>query len=42
MHKCVFSSGITDALVLMHLTTSIHSGDKLFIVLDQFYTKYYL
>ena len=41
MHCCIVSTVATDALVLKHQATSIHSADKTFIVLDQFHIKIY-
>ena len=39
MHRCILSTIATDALVLKHQAISIHSADKIFIVLGQFHTK---
>ena len=42
MHECVLGTVDTDALVLKHQTISIHSDDWMFLLLDQFHTKYYI
>ena len=39
MHGCILSTLATDALVLKHQAISIHSADKIFIVLDHFHAK---
>ena len=39
MHGCVFNTVPTDALVLKQQAISIHSADKISIVLDQFHTE---
>ena len=39
MHGCILSNVATDGLVLKHQANSIHSADKVFIVLDQFCTN---
>ena len=36
IHGCVFSTVAADALVLKYRAVSIHSADKVFIVLGQF------
>ena len=38
-HEYILSTMATDALVLKHQAIINHSSDKIFIVLDQFYTK---
>ena len=42
MHGCVLNTVATDALVLKHQAISIHSADKMSIVLDWFNSNYYI
>ena len=39
MHASVLSNVATDALVLKHQTTSIHSADNILVVLGPFHIK---
>ena len=38
-HGCVFTIVATDALVLMHQASSIHSADWIFVILDLIHTE---
>ena len=39
MHGCVFNTTATDAVVLRHQASSIHSAEEIFIALVGFHTK---
>ena len=41
-HGCILSTGVTDALVIMHKAITKHSADQRSIVLDQYQTKMFL
>ena len=41
IHGCIFSIVATDALGLKHQAISIYTADRIFIVLDWYYTEIY-
>ena len=40
MHACIFSTVVTDALVLKNQAINIQSAEQIFIALEQFHSKH--